>query len=123
MFDDQLVGLFIDAELYPGAAAEGCAFIRCATIFYLFLGIEEVVLGALRGAGDVGFQMFAIVANMGLRVVAAIVLANLFHQASLIWWAIPISFFLHFMLGVLRYRSGKWKNKSLTQGHAQAVKE
>ena len=56
-------------------------------------------------------KMFTVanLANLGLRVLIAVLLAPRLGVA-MVWYAVPIGWLANFAISYLEYRTGKWKN-------------
>ncbi|MEN6316358.1 MAG: MATE family efflux transporter [Clostridiaceae bacterium] len=68
--------------------------------------------GALRGAGDTKFPLYASAFGIwGVRVVFAIIFVNVFHWGLIgAWIALLLDQYTRAAIVFLRYRSGKWKH-------------
>ncbi|MBS7009903.1 MATE family efflux transporter [Anaerostipes sp.] len=111
---DVLVAQFVDKTVNAQVIAVGVDYLRVVSVFYALMGLMNVVNAVLRGAGDVGVFMAGTLCNFGCRVAFAYILAH-FLGASGIWWSIPIGWAVAFMIGTVRYRSGKWKDKGVIE--------
>lgn len=111
---DVLVAQFVDKAVNAQVIAVGVDYLRVVSVFYALMGLMNVVNAVLRGAGDVGVFMAGTLCNFGCRVAFAYILAH-FLGASGIWWSIPIGWAVAFMIGTIRYRSGKWKEKGIVE--------
>lgn len=71
----------------------------------------------LRAAGDTRFAMIASVSSMWLfRLVLGVILAKYMNLGVLgIWLAMFVDWIVRLTCFVLRYKSGKWKGKAITQ--------
>lgn len=86
------------------------SMIRIAALYVLAEAVMVALVGALRGAGDTHFTMFASVAAHWIFVPILYVALNVFHLSVSTSWLMLVLFFLVFC-GILiaRFRSGKWK--------------
>jgi len=79
----------------------------------LSAGAESVlvaIVGALRGAGDTHFTMFASVAAHWMFVPLLYLSLNVFHfSVSTSWLFLVINFLLFCCVLIWRFHSGKWK--------------
>ena len=66
--------------------------------------------------------MTSTLCNFVCRVTCAYAFASLM-GASSIWWSIPMGWGVGLTISFLRYRSGKWANKSLVQDERKPVRE
>jgi len=99
-----------------GAAIdESAQLIRIFAICFPFLGLQQVITGTLRGAGDtVAPMVLAIISLWVLRFPLAYVLSE--HTslgANGIWWAVSISVIFSAMLAGFWFLRGDWKRKQL----------
>jgi putative MATE family efflux protein len=111
----------IAAFLMPegGAAIQQSAhFIRVMAFTFGFMGMQHVLWGALRGAGDtMGPMVLAWVSLWGVRFPLAYVLSRFTSLGSAgIWWAFPIAFVLSAAITALWYLKGGWRDKPLLEG-------
>ena len=106
-----IMQLFTKTEDYE-VVRQGIDVLRIPSFFYCFLGMIFVSRNFLSGAGDVKIPM-----AMGFtEVVCRVLFANLlsYYMGSQgIWLATGLTWFFTSIVGVLRYRSGKWKYKSV----------
>ena len=65
--------------------------------------------GVLRGSGDMKMFTVANFVNLTLRVVLSLTLAPRFGIA-MVWYAVPIGWFVNWLISFLEYRTGKWKH-------------
>ena len=84
VFPRELTDLFTDD---PAVIALGASLLRVAAIFQLFDGVQVVVGGALRGAGDVRFPfVINVVAYWLIALPAALLLGFTFHYGAVGLW-------------------------------------
>ena len=76
--------------------------------FFCLIGFKMAVDGLLRGAGDMKRFTIANLANLGLRVAVAMALAPRF-GIHMVWVAVPIGWFVNWLISYSEYRTGKWK--------------
>jgi Na+-driven multidrug efflux pump len=69
-------------------------------------------LNILRGAGDVNTSAVAGILELAGRIVFAYILVNYFGSTG-IWMATPLAWAMGASVPVIRYYSGRWKNKKL----------
>lgn len=114
LFGRQLVGIFMDTGESAQAINIGVQYIRTVGAFYVVCGIMNVTSSVLRGAGDINYSLLSVIMNFVLRIIAAYILAAIFIGSSAaIWWSTPFGWFIGFVVSYLRYRTGKWKLKSV----------
>ncbi|MDF2802443.1 MAG: putative rane protein [Anaerocolumna sp.] len=90
----------------------GIEALRVPCFFYSFVGMIFVTRNLLSGAGDVKIPMAMGLTEVVCRVIFANILSMIFGYQG-IWWATGLTWMLTASVGVLRYFSGKWKNKSI----------
>lgn len=112
LFGHKLVGLFVDSASNPGVIAIGTQYMRIVSVFYFFMGLMVITNGILRGSGDMKVFLASTVTNLSTRVIFAYGLAFLIGQSA-IWWAVPFGWIFASTMSVIRYRSGKWKSKTI----------
>jgi putative MATE family efflux protein len=101
----------------PGAPAEaeiGAQFIRILALSFGFTGVQQVLAGAFRGAGDtLAAMMLAIVSLWVLRFPLAFLLST---RTALgyegLWWAFPISEIIAAVTAWLWFRTGRWRKQT-----------
>lgn len=112
LFGDTFINAFLNSEDSRGAIATGVEYLRVVSMFYLVMGFMNVTNGVLRGSGDVKIFMASTLCNFSTRVILAFSLSLLIYQKA-VWWSIPIGWSVGCLISFLRFRSGKWKSKSL----------
>ncbi|MEG0495483.1 MAG: MATE family efflux transporter [Eubacterium sp.] len=112
LFGDNFIGAFVDSVADAEVINIGVQYIQIVSIFYLVMGLMFTAGSVLRGAGDSTAFMIGSLCNFVVRIISAYVLAG-FLGASAIWWSIPLGWFCGLMVNFIRYKSGKWKSKSL----------
>ena len=112
LFGHKLVGLFVDSASNQGVIDIGTQYMRIVSIFYFFMGLMVITNGILRGSGDMKVFLASTVTNLSTRVIFAYGLAYLIGQSA-IWWAVPFGWIFASTISVVRYKSGKWQNKSI----------
>ena len=108
-----IVGWFMDASSSMEAISIGADYVKIVCVFYIVMGFMNNTCGVLRGAGDVMPTMVSLLVNFGIRVAFAYVMTGIFHSPIYIWWSNPIGWFFGLAIAYIRYRSGKWKTKSV----------
>ncbi|MEQ2439811.1 MATE family efflux transporter [Solibaculum intestinale] len=122
LFGANFMSLFVDANLSQGVIDVGVEYLRVVSVFYILMGGMFSTNGLLRGSGDVKAFMTSTLCNFVCRVTCAYAFASLM-GASSIWWSIPMGWGVGLTISFLRYRSGKWANKSLVQDERKPVRE
>lgn len=96
--DDEVVSLTADFVLILGIAQP-------------LMAMEFVLGGALRGAGDTRFPLFAIITSLfTCRVLPALVIALYFMGSiQMVWAALLLDYLVKGLLLAWRFRQGKWR--------------
>ena len=107
------MGAFVDTDTTnPEVISVGVTYLRIFACINILFALMTILNGVLKGAGDLRWFLFITVLNLGVRVVAAFLLA-----APMGWTAICWSQLIGWLSGLVvvlpRYCSGKWKQKSL----------
>lgn len=114
IFGKNLIGMFVDSAANMGVIKIGVQYMRIVSIFYFFMGLMVITNGVLRGSGDMKFFLASTISNLSIRVIFAYTFAYVIGQSA-IWWAVPCGWLSASAISCIRYRSGKWKNKSVIQ--------
>ena len=122
----QLIALFVGGE--DKNAEEviriGAAFMRIWAPLTVAFAVMNCFTSVLRGAGDAIFVMTASFADLGGRLVMAYVLAIGFQIGFMgIAYAMFSGWLLSLIISVLRYVSGRWKNKAISAISASAAQQ
>ena len=64
--------------------------------------------GLLRGAGDMTMFTIANLVNLFIRVAVAMTMAPVY-GIHMVWVAVPIGWFMNWLISYCEYRTGKWK--------------
>ncbi len=106
---DAVTRAFIPTD--PGVAHDGAVFLRIMALSFGFMGVQQVLGGAFRGAGQT-------VAAMGLAILSLWVLRFplawfLSERTTLreigIWWAFPVSNVVSAVAALVWFRRGTWR--------------
>ncbi len=96
--------------------------IRFQSLCFLIFSVYLTINGLLAGSGDVMFSSIGSLTSLFLRVVFAYFFAYALHMGyPSCWYSIPIGWAVSLIVMILRYRSGKWKEKSVA--HAGEAEE
>ena len=108
-FAPQLAALF---HLSPLAAERTVDFVWILGAVQPLMAIEYTIGGALRGAGDTRFPLFAIFAGLFLfRLAPAALAAGVFHaRLNLVWSALMLDYAVKAALLLYRFGRGRWKS-------------
>ncbi len=112
LFGKNFIGGFLNEEASPVVYDVGVQYISIVSIFYIVMAVMFMAGSVLRGAGDVVVFTTSTVINFASRIVMAYVLSP-YLGPSAIWWSIPIGWGIGCIINFLRYKSGKWQNKSI----------
>ncbi|MFV0421457.1 MATE family efflux transporter [Oleidesulfovibrio sp.] len=106
----------ISVAEYGPIRDSGIILMRFVAFYCLFDAISLVYFGAVKGAGDTYFVMWAMVASC-LTMVVAIVVIRLWFDAGLIsLWFVLTAYAVSLSLSaLLRYRGGKWRNMRVVE--------
>ncbi|MDO4530177.1 MAG: MATE family efflux transporter, partial [Lachnospiraceae bacterium] len=112
-FGNFFISLFLDADSSANAIRIGSEYLRIVGSFYFILGLLYITTGLLRGAGDATMAMIATLVNFAFRVAFAYISVAITKTESMIWWSNLVGWCFGFLVAYIRYRSGKWKQKSV----------
>jgi len=115
VFAEPLAAFFVPKS--PAVIAECAYFIRIMSFTFGGIGLQHVINGSLRGAGNTTSAMvLTLVSAWVIQFPLAYILSR---HTSLgargIWWAHPISIVLSATICVLWYLSGNWKRTKLLE--------
>ena len=105
-----LVRVFTDK---PAVIEVSTQIIHISAVFAPVLGLVFIFQNFLRNVSDVMPTIVMSGAEILCRGVLPFLLSSRFGYYG-IWWATPIGWSLSLLIGIIRYRSGKWKNKVRT---------
>lgn len=109
-----LVSAFVDSTESIVAFETGTSYIRFTGWFLAILGFKTTTDGILRGSGDVKVYMIANLINLAIRVSVAQLGAPIF-GIGIVWYIVPVGWFVNFAISYIWYRTGNWKKKILIQ--------
>lgn len=98
--------------------ALGKNLLRFVVIYCLFDALNLVYSGAIKGAGDTKFTMWAIgVLSLCIMIIPVFIAVEIFHAGIYTAWILA-SFYVCVlgMTFMMRYRQGKWKEMSVIRG-------
>lgn len=108
IFGEGFISLFTQN---PEVIKIGIEYLKIVSIFYFLVSIMFVTTGVLRGAGDTMVPMFISILSLWLiRVPIAKLLSVKIGQSG-IWWSVGIAWTAGFVLTMVYYATGKWKEK------------
>ena len=101
----------------------GAGYLSILAPFYLFIGVQFVLTGVLRGAGDTFIPMMISLITLWLiRIPIAWLLAPRIGVTGL-WWGIPVGWVVGFVMTFTYYRTGRWKRVYLEHKKEKAKPE
>jgi putative MATE family efflux protein len=99
----------------PNVIAIGAEYLIIVSSFYIMFSTLFIVNGVMRGAGDTIIPMFiTLFALWIVRIPLAYYLSLEFGVVG-IWWSTPIGWFTGMVLGIVYYKSGRWKKKAVVK--------
>lgn len=110
VFADKLMLIFIDSSKIE-IIRQGVEYLQIEGACYLGIGCLFLLYGYYRGVGKPGISVILTVVSLGTRVILAYTLSPIF-ATTIIWWAIPIGWFLADLIGIvygIKYE--KWFNE------------
>lgn len=112
---DKLVRLF---GLDVGSGLEyGVEYIRFICPTFIIFCVYQIIGGLIQGSGDIMWSTTATISSLVLRIIIAYVMGfctPIAYRAA--WVSVPLGWVLALVILVLRYRSGRWKNKAIAHG-------
>ena len=114
-FAKDIAAIFVPGEIETIASSAN--FIKIIVFAFGLVGIQQVLSGALRGAGNTLAPMaLAFVSSWILQFPLAYVLSRHMGMNGL-WWSIPISNVLALLITLAYVANGKWTETKLTREH------
>lgn len=111
LFAHQFLTLFLDSSATE-ALSIGTGYLKIVSLFYVVVGILFVVRETLRGTGDAIIPLWMGIFELVARLAIGFILAQFLGYMGL-WWATPAAWVSATMLGLWRYKSGKWMRKAV----------
>lgn len=109
LFNHPIIAMFLGGDGTDTAMATGRSYLIFIGFFFCLIGFKMTVDGLLRGAGDMKMFTVANLVNLIIRVAFAKILAPPYGIA-MVWYAVPIGWFVNWLISFIQYRTGKWKN-------------
>jgi putative MATE family efflux protein len=107
LFPHPLIALFVDD---PQVIAAGAGAMRIAGLMQPFMGINFIMSGGLRGAGDTRWPLLTkLISTWGVRLPLVIAIMPLGLGLSGIWIAMCTDFVVQALLAFWQFQRGKWK--------------
>ena len=107
-FNRPIISFFLASDASAVSIATGRNLLRFMGWFFSMIGFKMAVDGLLRGAGDMKMFTLANLVNLGLRVALAVILAPRF-GIEMVWYAVPVGWFVNWAISFMQYRTGKWR--------------
>ena len=121
LLGDQIIRIFISEDVVVSLAVKA---LRINSLGYFALGMIYVPRAALNGCGDTGFAMINGITEVACRVGYSQILTRLpFLGAYGIWVTTLATWVTTAVVCVHRYKSGKWKEKSVVSEKKSDLKE
>ena len=112
-----LIGFF---GLNGASAQVGVQYMRFTAPMFLIFNIYFIVNAVNQGAGDVTFVAVTTLTSICIKVLAAYLLAYVFHAGvASIWICNPIGWGYSMLLSILRYRFGPWRTLGLVKEESE----
>jgi len=108
---EPIISLFLEEDGTELALKTGMARTQFVGWFYFFAGLKMTTDGLLRGSGDMTMFTVANLANLTLRVSFTKIMTPIFGIA-MTWVAVPLGWFINFVISSLEFRTGKWRKKN-----------
>lgn len=108
LFNGQIMSLFMGGDATKEAFDTGYNLMAYMGFFYSMIGFKMAVDGLLRGAGDMVMFTVANLANLFIRVFVAVVFSPKF-GVEVIWYVVPLGWFVNWLVSFYQYKAGKWK--------------
>ncbi len=119
LLNKQIVGCFVSK---PNVIQTGGNALMLSCLFYPFLGILQATRGLLNGAGDVGYAFINGLAEVVGRIGFGLILTAITVIGSwAVWGTTCLTWLLTAIMGVIRYKSGKWRTKCFISHEEQEV--
>lgn len=108
LFNRPIIAMFLGDDGTDVAMATGCGYLTFMGYFFCLIGFKMAVDGLLRGAGDMKIFTIANLVNLAIRVAVAKIFAP-HYGIAMVWYAVPIGWFVNWLISFLQYCTGKWK--------------
>lgn len=123
-----LLGLFLPPDTYTSSQQEqiyklGETLLQFVVLYGLFDGLYLCCFGAIRGAGDVMFPMYAMAfGGIFVLTIPSLILFYLGWATIYTLWGIFVFYVVSLTAaGVVRYRGGRWRSMSIIERPVEAV--
>ena len=106
--------MFLNKSQSEDAIDFALKYLRIVSGFYIVKGFMNAYTGVLKGAGDIGVFVLSTMLNFLVRLIIVYVFANTI-GVSVIYYGVPIGWFVGLLIGYIRYKSEKWIFKSIVK--------
>lgn len=113
-FNRPIIEMFLGDDGTDIAMATGCGYLTFMGYFFCLIGFKMAVDGLLRGAGDMKMFTVANLVNLMIRVAVAKIFAP-HYGIAVVWYAVPIGWFVNWLISFIQYRTGKWEKAFVGQ--------
>ncbi len=103
-----IITLFLGADKTVIAMLTGESYLTFMGWFFCLIGFKMSVDGLLRGSGDMRYFTIANLVNLSIRVIFSMALAPKY-GISMVWYTVPVGWFVNWAISYARYRTGSWK--------------
>lgn len=111
LFSDQCIRIFVDEE---AVIAVGSTMMRTVIPFYFALCINQILMGAIRGAGVTTVPMIVSIFSFCIvRQIMLAVLMPIVNSVNLVFWSYSLTWLLCSFLYIAYYFKGNWLKKYL----------
>ena len=114
IFGQNIIELFLNKSQSEDAIDFALKYLRIVSGFYIVKGFMNAYSGVLKGAGDIGVFVLSTMLNFLVRLIIVYAFANTI-GVSVIYYGVPIGWFVGLLIGYIRYKSEKWKFKSIVK--------
>ena len=112
-FGKAIMNIFVSDIAIIENAVKG---IHITSIFFLSLGMAQMLRYLLNGAGDSAYSMVNGIVEIVCRLVFVFVLTNIsFIGQWGIWWTTALTWFCTAILAFCRFMGGKWKDRGIAK--------
>lgn len=110
LFSRPMLGMF---NISGESMRRGQEHLVLLMFFMVFSMTTNITSGFLQGAGDVRMPAISGFINLSVRLIGAYVMARTFIDFRSIYVSMPPAWIIGCLIVVLRYRSGKWRQKAI----------
>ena len=113
VFGRAIMNIFISDTAIIESAVKG---IHITSIFFIALGMAQILRYLLNGAGDSGYSMVNGILEIVCRLVFVFVLTNIsFIGQWGIWWTTALTWICTTLFALCRFMGDKWKDRSIAK--------